>query len=63
MTNDIECQAVDRISGMFPTFRLNDIIREAKATIRGHHVFPQEIGGAAVKLLIGIRSTKLASGC
>ncbi len=44
----------------FPTFRLDDIITEAKAAIGGHHVFPQEIGGAAVKLLIGIRSTQLA---
>jgi hypothetical protein len=58
--HDVECQAVDQITGTFPTFRLDDIITEAKATIVGHHVFPQEIGGAGVKLLIGIRSTQLA---
>jgi hypothetical protein len=58
--HDIECQAVDQITGTFPTFRLDDIITEAKATIGSHHVFPQEIGGAPVKLLIGIRSTQLA---
>jgi hypothetical protein len=58
--HDIECQAVDQITGTFPTFRLDDVITEAKATIGSHHVFPQEIGGAPVKLLIGIRSTQLA---
>jgi hypothetical protein len=58
--HNIECQAVDQITGTFPTFRLDDIITEARATIGAHHVFPQEIGGAAVKLLIGIRSTQLA---
>jgi hypothetical protein len=58
--HDIECQAVDQITGTFPTFRLDDIITEARATIGSHHVFPQEIGGAPVKLLIGIRSTQLA---
>ncbi len=58
--NDIECQAVDQITGTFPTFRLDDVITEAKATIGSHNVFPQEIGGAPVKLLIGIRSTQLA---
>ncbi len=46
--------------GTFPTFRLDDVITEAKATVGSHHVFPQEIGGAPVKLLIGIRSTQLA---
>ncbi len=56
----IECQVVDQITGTFPTFRLDDIIMEARATIGAHHVFPQEIGGAPVKLLIGIRSTQLA---
>jgi hypothetical protein len=59
-THDVECQAVDQITGTFPTFRLDDIITEARATIGAHHVFPQEIGGAPVKLLIGIRSTQLA---
>ncbi len=58
--HDIECQAVDQITGTFPTFRLDDVITEAKATIGSHHVFPQEIGGAPVKLLIGIRSTQLS---
>ncbi len=58
--HDIECQAVDQITGTFPTFRLDDVITEAKATVGSHHVFPQEIGGAPVKLLIGIRSTQLA---
>jgi hypothetical protein len=58
--HNIECQAVDQITGTFPTFRLDDVITEAKATIGSHHVFPQEIGGAPVKLLIGIRSTQLA---
>jgi hypothetical protein len=58
--HDIECQAVDQITGTFPTFRLDDIITEARATIGSHHVFPQEIGGAPVKLLIGIRNTQLA---
>jgi hypothetical protein len=58
--HNIECQAVDQITGTFPTFRLDDIIMEARATIGSHHVFPQEIGGAPVKLLIGIRSTQLA---
>jgi hypothetical protein len=51
---------VDQITGTFPTFRLDDVITEAKATVGSHHVFPQEIGGAPVKLLIGIRSTQLA---
>ncbi len=55
--HDIECQAVDQITG---TFRLEDVITEAKATVGSHHVFPHEIGGAPVKLLIGIRSTQLA---
>jgi hypothetical protein len=58
--HDIECQAVDQIIGTLPTFRLDDIITEARATIGSHHVFPLEIGGAPVKLLIGIRSTQLA---
>jgi hypothetical protein len=58
--HDIECQAVDQITGTFPTFRLDDIITEARATIGSHHVFPQEIGGAPVKLIIGIHSTQLA---
>jgi hypothetical protein len=58
--HDIECQAVDQITGTFPTFRLDDVITEAKATIGSHHVFPKEIGGAPVKLPIGIRSTQLA---
>jgi hypothetical protein len=58
--HDIECQAVDQITGTFPMFRLDDIITEARAIIGSHHVFPQEIGGAPVKLLIGIRSTQLA---
>jgi hypothetical protein len=57
--HDIECQAVDQITGTFPTFRLDDIITEARATIGSHHVFLLEIGGAPVKLLIGIRSTQL----
>jgi hypothetical protein len=58
--HDIECQAVDQITGTFPMFRLDDIITEARATIGSHHMFPQEIRGAPVKLLIGIRSTQLA---
>ncbi len=58
--HDIECQAVDQITVTFPTFRLDDVITEAKATVGSHHVFPQEIGGAPVKLLIGIPSTQLA---
>ncbi len=58
--HNIECQAVDQITGTFPTFRLDDIITEARATIGSHHAFPQEIGGAPLKLLIGIRSTQLA---
>jgi hypothetical protein len=57
--HDVECQAVDQITSTFPKFRLDDIITEAKATIGGHQVFPQEIGGAPVKLLMGIRSTQL----
>jgi hypothetical protein len=57
---DIECQALDQITGTFPTFRLDNIITEARATFGLHHVFPQEIGGAPVKLLIGIRSMQLA---
>ncbi len=58
--HNIECQAVDQITGTFPMFRLDDVITEAKATVGSHHVFPQEIRGAPVKLLIGIRSTQLA---
>jgi hypothetical protein len=58
--HDIECQAVDQITGTFPTFRLDAFITEARATIGAHHVFPQEIGGVPVKLLIGIRSTQSA---
>jgi hypothetical protein len=38
---------------------LDDIITEARATIGAHHVLPQEIGAAPVKLLIRIRSTQL----
>jgi hypothetical protein len=58
--HDVECQALGQITSMFPTFRLDDIITEARATIRARHVFPQEIGGVPVKLLIRIRSTQLA---
>ncbi len=58
--HNVKCQVVDQITGTFPTFMLDNIITEARATIGAHHVFPQEIGGAPVKLLIGIRSTQLA---
>jgi hypothetical protein len=58
--HDLECQAVDTISSEFPTFRLKEVIAEAKAVVGGNHVFPLEVGGGAVRLLIGIRSTQLA---
>jgi hypothetical protein len=39
---------------------LHDAIAEANAVISEDHVFPPEIGGTHVRLLIGIRNTKLA---
>ncbi len=60
--HNIECQPVDQITGTFPMFRLDEIITEARATIGAHNVFPQEIAGATVKLLIRICSTQLAPG-
>jgi hypothetical protein len=57
---DLECQAVDRITGEFPVFLLRDAIKEANAAIGEGHVFPPEIGGTHVRLLIGIRNTQLA---
>ncbi len=58
--HDLECQAVDRITGEFPVFLLHDAIKEANAAIGEGHVFPPEIGGTHVRLLIGIRNTQLA---
>ena len=58
--HDLECQAVDKITSEFPTFRLKEVIAEAKTVVGGDHIFPLEIGGGAVRLLIGIRSTQLA---
>jgi hypothetical protein len=52
---------VDRITGEFPVFMLHDAIKEANAAIGEGHVFPPEIGGTHVRLLIGIRNTQLAS--
>jgi len=46
--HDLECQAVDRITGEFPVFMLHDAIKEANAAIGEGHVFPPEIGGTHV---------------
>ncbi len=51
---------MDRITGEFPVFMLHDAIKEANAAIGEGHVFPPEIGGTHVRLLIGIRNTQLA---
>jgi hypothetical protein len=58
--HDLECQAVSRITGDFQTFRLKGMIAEARAVVGNEQIFPLEIGGGAVRLLIGIRSTQLA---
>jgi hypothetical protein len=58
--HDLECQAVGKITGDFPTFRLKGVIAEARAVVGDEQIFPLEIGGGAVRLLIGIRSTQLA---
>jgi hypothetical protein len=58
--HDLKCQAVDRIMGKFPVFLLRDANEEANAAIGEGHVFPPEIGGTHVRLLIGIQNTQLA---
>jgi hypothetical protein len=58
--HEIECQAVEAITTNFPTFDLRQAVDEAQSHMGRWRKFPPKIGGAEVKLLIGIASTQLA---
>jgi hypothetical protein len=56
----LECQAVSQITSQFPLAKLDTIIDEARNNLPSDTIFPAEIGGDEVKLLIGIRQSELA---
>jgi hypothetical protein len=56
----LECQAVAQITCQFPLARLDPIADEARRSLPPDTIFPAEIGGEEVKLLVGIRQTELA---
>ena len=60
--HEIECQGLARITSTFPEFDLTPIAKEAACVMgRGRDIqYPTFLGGERVKLLIGVKSTRLA---
>ena len=55
----LECQAVGQITCQFPLVKLDPISAEACDSVPHDTIFPSEIGGEEVKLLVSIRQTGL----
>jgi hypothetical protein len=51
---------VTEITDCFPLVKLDPVIAEAQESLPDDTIFPREIGGDEVKLLIGIQQTELA---
>jgi hypothetical protein len=56
----LDCQAVDHVTPHFPLVKLDPAAEEARDKFPADTLFPREIGGDEVKLLVGIRQTQLA---
>ncbi len=48
----LDCQAVTEITNCFPLVKLDPVVAEAQESLPDDTIFPREIGGDEVKLLI-----------
>jgi hypothetical protein len=56
--HQMEMQGIDKITGSYPPVNLQPLWAEAKAALPGKR-WPSNIGGDSVRMLIGIKSTRI----